>query len=117
MSGGKGGARPGRRSAVRYALAAVALACGWAGGAARAADRFTIDAKPDSLGAIVTDPAGNGYLAWEHYRPGGAADVPTFCKLAPGAKRCTHEVALALPGASAGSLANANQLFPILGPG
>ena len=40
-----------------------------------------------------------------------------FCRLAPAARRCTQPVKLALPGAAAGDEADANQLFPILGPG
>jgi hypothetical protein len=100
-----------------FALTLTALSTAFAPGAAQAANRFTIDATPDSFGAIVTDSAGNGYVAWEHLRNGGAADVPMFCKLAPGATSCKHPIALALPDAAAGAQANANQLFPILGPG
>lgn len=86
-------------------------------GSAMAADQFTIDSSPDSFGAVVTDAAGNGYVAWEHLGTGGAADTPMFCKLPPGARRCAHPIALSLPDASVGGEADANQLFPILGPG
>ncbi len=108
-------------------LACMLVAAVWGStvSSARAADQFTIDRNPDSFGAIVTDAAGNGYVAWEHLRTGGAADVPMFCRLAPGAKRCTDPIALSLPGARglsgggalSGDELNGNQVFPILGPG
>jgi hypothetical protein len=88
-------------------------ACARAG----AADQFTIDPTPDSFGAVVTDTADNGYVAWEHVGTGGVADQPMFCKLAPAASRCAHPFSLSLPGAGAGAQSNALQLFPILGPG
>lgn len=106
-----------RRAAI--ALTSTALACCLLAQVARAANQFTIDPTPDSFGAIVTDTAGNGYLAWEHTGTGGAADTPMFCKLAPEARRCTDPVSLPLPGVSgySGDELSANQLFPILGPG
>jgi hypothetical protein len=85
-------------------------------GPALAADQFTLDPGASTFGAVVTDPAGNGYVAWEHGGTGGAPDTPMFCKLPPGATRCSHPIALALPtpGDMYGS---ADQVFPILGPG
>lgn len=113
MTGGRGS-----RVICRWALVWVAVPLIWLWAApARAADQFTIDSGPDSFGPIVTDAAGNGYVAWEHTVGGAAADVPMFCKLAPGAKRCAHPINLALPGAGAGLEANALAPFPILGPG
>ena len=97
------------------ALAAGALLCAVAG-PATAADQFTLDAHADSIGPIVTDPAGNGYIAWERDHSGGA-DIPMFCKLAPGATKCAHPVALALPGGDANDENGALTLFPIVGPG
>lgn len=96
-----------------YGLLAVAcvLACGALAGPAWASDQFTLDSQSDSFGAIVTDPAGNAYIAWNH--KADPADVPTFCKLAPGAKACTYRVGLALP---AGSTESPLQPFPIVGP-
>ncbi len=109
------------------ALGCMLVALAWVliTSSARAADQFTIDSHPDSFGAVVTDSAGNGYVAWEHLGTGGAADVPMFCRLPPGAKRCTDPVALSLPGAGglagggalSGDELNGNQVFPILGPG
>jgi hypothetical protein len=98
---------------------AVALACVLAltPGVADAANRFTIDANPDSLGAIATDRAGDGYITWEHQTMGLAASVPMFCKLPPGATSCANPIELALPEAAFGEVANAQQVFPILGPG
>jgi hypothetical protein len=115
MEVGKSFANGWRRASL--ALSVLALAFAAAASAALAANRFTIDSTPDSFGAVVTDSAGNGYVAWEHLRPHNAADVPMFCKLAPGATSCKHPIALGLPGPSAGAAANADQLFPILGPG
>lgn len=96
-----------------YGLLAVAcvLACGAFAAPAWASDQFTLDSQPDSFGAIVTDPAGNAYIAWNHRAD--PADVPTFCKLAPGAHVCTYRVGLALP---AGSTESPLQPFPIVGP-
>jgi hypothetical protein len=111
----------------RIAVGCVLVAVGWGltVTSAWAANQFTIDPNPDSFGAVVTDSAGNGYVAWEHLGTAGAADTPMFCKLAPGARRCTDPIALSLPGggglAGGGPLSgdelNALQLFPILGPG
>src|SRR5579862_282160 len=98
------------------AAATVALAAALAAGPARADNQFTLDRHPDSFAAVVTDKAGNGYIAWEH-SGGVGADTPTFCRIAPEAKRCSYEVKLGLPDAGMGSAADANQLFPILGPG
>jgi hypothetical protein len=108
------------RLAVRWAALlamSTATVCGLVAARAWAADQFTIDRNPDSFGAVVTDQAGNGYVAWEHAGSGGAADVPMFCKLAPGVRRCAHPTRLALPGSGQGAQANALALFPILGPG
>ena len=83
---------------------------------ARAADQFTLDAHADSFAPIVTDADGNGYVAWER-SDGSAADIPMFCKLAPGATACAHPVALGLPGGGADDANGALALFSILGPG
>ncbi len=99
----------------------------WAGmvSPAYAAGEFTIDRDADSFGAVVTDAAGYGYVTWEHRGTAGAADTPMFCRLAPGATRCSDPIALTLPGAGdlnaggplSGDELNADQVFPILGPG
>jgi hypothetical protein len=81
--------------------------------AAQAANQFTVEAQPDSYGAIVTDAAGNGYLAWNH-EAGVSTDVPMFCKLAPGARKCAHPISLTLPGGP--EFASDDQPSPILGP-
>lgn len=104
--------------AVKVALGIVlcsALAA-FAPPAAQAAHQFTIDSSPQSFGAVATDSAGNGYVSWEHGTLGGTW-TPMFCKLAPGASRCAHPIALALPGGNAGGDPSANEVFPILGPG
>jgi hypothetical protein len=102
---------------VAVVVASAALAGTTLAGQASAADQFTIDPTPDSFAAVVTDAAGNGYLAWEHAGTGGTADSPMFCKLAPAASRCVHPIGLSLPGAANGAEANALAPFPILGPG
>ncbi len=97
------------------ALAAVGAALLWGCSVSSAwgSDQFTVDPQPDSYGAIVTDTAGNGYIAWNH-EAGISTDVPTFCKLAPGARKCAHPISLALPGGP--TYASDDQPFPILGP-
>ena len=75
-------------AATLAATAMMTVACVCASApAARAAAQFTLDARADSFGPVVTDSAGNGYVAWEHTTSSGS-DVPMFCKLAPGATRC-----------------------------
>ena len=95
------------------AILAAALGCAAAGSASAA--QFTIDSHASSIGPIVTDAAGNGYIAWE--RAGSGATIPMFCKLSPGASKCAHPVTLALPGGTQDSANSALALFPILGPG
>ncbi len=107
---------------ARVTRCLVSLALALAGSAvagaavATAAGQFTLDPHADSFGAIVTDSAGNGYVAWERANPGGA-DIPMFCRLAAGATSCPHPIALALPGGTQTSASTALTLFPILGPG
>jgi hypothetical protein len=107
---------------IRVALtAALAGACMATVGilssaTAFAADQFTLDSGASTFGAVVTDPAGNGYVAWEHGGTGGAPDTPMFCKLPPGATKCAHPVTLSLPNPG-DMYGSADQLFPILGPG
>jgi hypothetical protein len=106
----------GRAAAAGIAAIVAATVLGGSVSVARAADQFTLDAHADSFGPIVTDAAGNGYVAWERSN-GGDADIPMFCKLAPGATSCAHPVTLSLPGGDANDENSALALFPILGPG
>lgn len=95
------------------AIVAAALGCAAAGPASAA--QFTIDSHASSIGPIVTDAAGNGYIAWE--RAGSGASIPMFCKLSPRATKCAHPVTLALPGGTQSDANSALALYPILGPG
>ena len=104
----------GRAARCLIAVAgSAALLGGLPGGSAQGANQFTVERAPDSYGAIVTDTAGNGYLAWNH-EANVSTDVPMFCKLVPGASKCAHPISLALPGGP--EFASDDQPFPILGP-
>ncbi len=105
------------RSLLATVLVSAGLACLTFAPGALAADQFTLDPMPDSIGPVVTDAAGNGYVAWEHASSAGGADVPMFCRLVPGAHSCAHPIALSLPDPADGSEASALAPFPILGPG
>jgi hypothetical protein len=89
---------------------AVALACALAGPAV-AANLLTLDPDADSMGPVVVDAAGNGYVAWLHK---GSPDTVMFCKLAPGARSCAHPIALPVTLSEVG--ATTNTPFPVLGP-
>jgi len=102
-----------RRWAALVSIGAALLWGSATAGPAWASDQFTLESHPDSYAAIVTDAAGNGYVAWNH-EAGISTDVPMFCKLAPGATKCEHPISLALPGGS--TYASDDQPFPILGP-
>lgn len=91
----------------------MAALAGLLAGPAAASNQFTLDTDPDSFGAIVTDASGNAYITWNH--TANPTDVPTFCKLAPGAHHCTYRVALSVPGAPSNEAASL-QPFPILLP-
>ena len=79
-----------------FLVVACAVTFGALAGSAWASDQFTLDSQPDSFGAIVTDAAGDAYIAWNH--KANPADVPTFCRLASGAPlRARLPGRLALP--------------------
>src|SRR5579864_2685597 len=101
---------------IAAGIAACSAVAAFLPAAADAAHQFTLDTSPQSFGAVVTDSAGNGYVSWEHGTLGGTW-TPMFCKLAPGATRCSHPIALSLPAGNAGGDPSANEVFPILGPG
>jgi len=101
---------------IAAGIAACSAVAAFLPAAADAAHQFTLDSSPQSFGAVATDSAGNGYVSWEHGTLGGTW-TPMFCKLAPGATRCSHPIALSLPVGNAGGDPSANEVFPILGPG
>ncbi|MHB8491096.1 MAG: hypothetical protein ACYDA6_02630 [Solirubrobacteraceae bacterium] len=80
---------------------------------AGAANQFTLDKHADSIGPVVVDQSGNGYVAWLHT---GSPDAVMFCKLAPGGHTCPHQVtlpAVRLIDPTSGT----DTPFPVLGPG
>jgi hypothetical protein len=109
----RGDATPGRLRWAALVSVGAALLSVAAPSQALGSDQFTLDKQPDSYGAIVTDAAGNGYVAWNHEANIGT-DVPMFCKLAPATQRCTDPITLALPGGP--TYASDDQPFPVLGP-
>jgi hypothetical protein len=100
-----------RRTLLGVAAALVLTAA--LAGRAAAANQFTLDRQADSMGPVVTDLNGNGYVAWLHRS--GAGDVDMFCKLSPGARTCSHPITL--PVTLADSSASTDTPFPVLGPG
>ncbi len=100
---------------IRRMLLGVAAAPVLAGALAgrAAANQFTLDRQADSMGPVVSDQNGNGYVAWLHRS--GAGDVDRFCKLSPRARICSHPITL--PVTLVDSSASADTPFPVLGPG
>ncbi len=83
--------------------------------AAQANNLFSLDATPASTGPIVTEAAGNGYVAWLHTRGGGTeASTVLFCKIPPGGT-CTDPITLPLPGAGTSATEAVSLPFPVLG--
>ena len=76
---------------------------------AGATNLFTLDPQAESIGPVVVDQSGNGYIAWLH--KSGASDTVAFCKLPAGARKCAHSVSLASP------VAEPDTPFTVLGPG
>jgi hypothetical protein len=68
--------------------------------AAQANNLFSIDPDASTVGPIVTEVAGNGYLAWEH-KPAGSSEAAStiFCKI-PLGDSCTDPLTLPLPGST-----------------
>lgn len=76
-------------------------------------DLFTLDPTPTSTGHVIVDAAGNAYVGWVSRAVGAGADVPKFCKIAPGGG-CAP-ISLPVPG---GTLSDSpNGAFPVFGPG
>jgi hypothetical protein len=99
-------------SAIAPFAAGAALLAGVFAGAAQAINLFTLDPQADSIGPIVTDAAGNGYVAW--LRTGVPDDSTMFCKLPPGARGCANPITLAPPGSDP-TLNTPSQPFAVLG--
>jgi hypothetical protein len=109
---GRGRAHRAARSLSLLVLAAAALACGPVA-QAWGANLFTLDPQADSIGPVVVDKSGNGYVAWLH--KSSPADTVMFCKFAPGARRCAHPLKLSVTLLEAGSVTDTP--FAVLGPG
>ena len=77
-------ARAWQRSLV--GLVSTFVCVGVLAGTAVAGDQFTLDREADSMGPVVVDQGGNGYVAWLHSV--GAGDTDMFCKLPGGRARC-----------------------------
>jgi hypothetical protein len=104
----------GRGWAPCGALASVAIAI-FASPApsASAANLFTLDPRADSIGPVVVDQSGDGYVAWLHK---ASPDSVMFCKLTPRVNKCSHQ--LTLPGVTlVEPSAVTDTPFPVLGPG
>lgn len=107
-------ALPRGRWAARLALVAsvAAALAGALAGPAAAASQSTLDRHADSMGPIVVDQSGNGYVAWLHQVGSGQADM--FCKLPAGTTKCKDPITLSV---SLPSPATTDTPFPVLGPG
>jgi hypothetical protein len=102
----------GSRTCVAFACAALG-ACAASPTSASASNLFTLDPQADSIGPVVVDQSGNGYVAWLHK---GSPDSAMFCKLAPGARKCA--IKITLPTARlVEPPAVTDTPFPVLGPG
>jgi len=99
------------RAALLGTLLASAIACALPLSAI-AADQFTLDPSADSIGPIVVDESGNGYVAWLHK---GSPDTVMFCKIAPGARTCSSP--LTLPVTLKEPSASPDTPYAVLGPG
>lgn len=96
-------------STVAAALVLAALPAG-----APANNLFTLDPNAVSNGQVVTDAAGNAYVAWVSEGVGTGVDPVRFCKIAPGGS-CSP-ITLPIPGATSLSDSPA-AAFPVLGAG
>lgn len=100
------------RAFLTTTLAAIALVSLPATAAAN--DLFTLDTEAVTNGHVAIDAAGNAYVAWVSEGPGTAADVPKFCKIAPGGGCAPTN--LPIPGAT--SLSDSpSGAIPVLGAG
>ena len=83
--------------------------------AAQANNLFSVDPSAASTGPIVTDAAGNGYIAWEHRAASSSEPTTTiFCKIPRGGS-CTEPIVLPLPAPGDSSTEAVTQAFPVLG--
>lgn len=64
--------------------------------AARANNRFSLDATPASPGNVVQDASGTAYVGWAHSAGGENPDVAMFCKI-PRGGTCASPISLPLP--------------------
>ncbi|HEY5229897.1 MAG TPA: Ig-like domain-containing protein [Solirubrobacteraceae bacterium] len=93
--------------AGRFVAGLVVVCCAMALPATALANNlFSIDANADSTGPIVTEAAGNGYVAWERK---AKPNETIFCKI-PRGGTCADPIVLPLPGGE-----EPNLPFPVLG--
>ncbi|HEX7280274.1 MAG TPA: hypothetical protein VF255_11725 [Solirubrobacterales bacterium] len=100
------------RAILSTVAAAFALAALPAASAAN--NLFTIDPNPVSDGHVITDAAGNAYVAWIGDGVGAAIEPVKFCKIAPGGT-CSP-ITLPIPGGTSIS-DSAAAAIPVFGPG
>jgi hypothetical protein len=98
---------------LSFAFAAAVVACGPVA-TASGANLFTLDEQADSIGPIVVDGAGNGYVAWLH--KAAPNDTTMFCKFPAGARTCAHPITLASTTNANPVLDSPSQPFPVLDP-
>ena len=75
---------------------------------------FTLDPQADSIGPIVVDGAGNGYVAWLHKATPN--DTTMFCRFSPGLRSCVHPITLASTASADPLLDSPSQPFTVLDP-
>jgi hypothetical protein len=83
-------------------------------GTAPARNLFTLDPQADSIGPIVVDGAGNGYVAWLH--KAAPHDATMFCRFPPGARTCAHPITLASTSSANPVFDYPSQPFAVLDP-
>ncbi len=105
---------PVKRSLPVLALVLAALAVAAAPAAAK--ELSLLDAKPTSPGNVVTDAAGNAYIAWNS-DVGTGTDAVIFCKVPAGGSTCSTRLNLPLPPPAPSAFPEPSGAFPILGPG
>jgi hypothetical protein len=101
------------RRFLSFAFLAAVVACGPVA-TASGANLFTLDPQADSIGPIVVDGAGNGYVAWLHKATPN--DTTMFCKFPPGARACAHPLTLVSTRSTNPDLDSPSQPFPVLDP-
>jgi hypothetical protein len=102
---------------ARLAVVTCVTCCSFALSApALANNLFTLDPHPETGGPVVTDSAGNAYVAWKHEAANPGSEPPTvmFCKIPPGGT-CTDPQTLPVPAPGVEGKETPTAVFPVLG--